>query len=113
LTTNKNKRLTDGKSIAKKEFEANKLKELTIKGISLTHADKYNFIVEGNGSKGYFGILESALRRFFVLLNGELSIAFENFADEYKDVKPGMPCSLINIENIKQELLKGLENEKA
>ncbi|KAB7889732.1 hypothetical protein [Poseidonibacter ostreae] len=113
MTTNKNKRLTDSKYIAKKEFEANKLKELTIKGISLTHADKYNFIVEGNNSRGYFGILKAALRRFFVLLNGEISIAFENFADLYEDVKPSMPCNLIDIENIKKELLKGLNNEKA
>jgi len=113
LTAEKNKKLANGKSIVKKEFEANKLRELTINGISLTHADRYNFIVEGNGSKGYFGRLKAALRRFFILLNGELTIEFENFADEHADVKPDMPCSLIDIANIEGKLLKGKRNEKA
>jgi hypothetical protein len=108
MSSRNNQNLVESKSIAQKEFEANSLKEITINGIKLIHADRYNFTVEQNNSKGYFGTLRYALRRFYILLHGELTIKFENFADEYADVKASMPCSLIDIENIKIELLEGV-----
>lgn len=113
MTVEKNKRLANSKSVAQKEFEANRLRELTINGIKLIHADRYNFTVEQNSNKGYFGTLKCAIKRFYKLLNGRLNIRFENFADEYSDVKPNMPCSLIDIRGIEKELLRGLENEEA
>lgn len=108
-----NKKLLDVKFIAKKDFEVNSLREIKINDISLKHIDKSNFIIEQNSFKGYYGSLKYALRKFFVLLHGELSIRFETFADEYADVKASLPCKLIDIENIKYELLKGVSDEKA
>ena len=113
MSSRNNQNLVESKSIAQKEFELNRLKELTINGIKLIHADRFNFTVEQNNSKGYFGTLRYALRRFYNLLHGKLTIRFENFADEYADVKAHMPCSLIDVENIKRELLEGVTSEKA
>lgn len=104
-----NKNLLDNKYIVKKEFEANRLKELTLNNITLKHIDKHTFSIEKNSFKGYYGTLKYALRKFYKLLHGSLTIRFENYSDEYADVRASMPCKLIDIEEIKVELLKGAE----
>jgi hypothetical protein len=109
LLIKKNNNLINGKCIAKEDFEANRLIDLTLNGITLNHADKLNFMVEQNNNRGYFGSLKYALRRFYILLHGKLTIRFENFANEYAEVKPSMPCKLIDIQNIRNELMKGVQ----
>lgn len=113
MSSGNNQNLVESKSIAQKEFEANSLKEITINGIKLIHADRYNFTVEQKSFKGYFGTLKYALRRFYKLMHGKSSIRFEEFSNQYINLKAYMPCHMIDIELIKKELQMEADDEKA
>lgn len=113
MSSKNNQNLINDKSIAQKEFEANRLEEIAINNIKLIHADRFNFTVEQNSFKGYFGTLKYALRRFYKLLHGKLSMRFEIFTNQYSNLKAYMPCSMIDIELIKKELQMEVEDEKA
>ncbi len=109
---NKLKNLQAGKELAKVSFDANCLRELTIlhdsKTIVVSHPDIYNFSVNINGHTTYYGRLSGALIKAYNFFNkNKLSIRFETFIKDngYKDITPEMPCKLIDIKNIRKEIL--------
>jgi hypothetical protein len=107
-------KLKAGKSKAKASFDANALRELAVKygnkTLILSHADTSNFkITYHDKDEGWFGTLGSAIRSMYIKIHGtndypmHLLTFIENKG--YDDVKPSMPCSLIDVEEIRKEVL--------
>lgn len=121
LLTNKAKQLQEGRDKAKDKFSTNALKELTInrghKEIILSHPDEYNFVVTINDKTlSYFGTLGQAILKLYREYHNTIDLKRNdpkqysqriiNFIEDtgYVDLKPSMPCSLIDIEEIKREV---------